>query len=397
MRPDQIEAAGLAQPALLPEGKDSAAPILQFGTGRFLQAHVDLFVSEADETGDALGGITVVQSTDDPSSSARTRALARPEGFEVIVRGLVDGRPFVAHNICRSVRAALDARTQWPAVRERMRRDVRVIVSNTADAGWKLHPGDQASLLDDDAAAPAAFPAKLLVLLHDRWRAQPDAELSLLPCELVSRNGDRLREIVAGLAVEWNCPARFVDWMNGHVVWANSLVDRIVSEPLHPVGAVAEPYALWAIEAQPRLLLPCRHPAVVLTRDLARFERFKLFLLNLGHTLLADQWLKGDHDADMTVLRAMQHSRLRYELESTWQDEVLPVFDALGQGSDAREYLARLRDRLLNPYLVHRLADIAQNHAHKKARRIEPLIALAQQHAPALAQPRLHAVLAAEP
>jgi tagaturonate reductase len=379
----------------LPEGKDSAAPILQFGTGRFLQAHVDLLVSEADATGDALGGITVVQSTDDPSSSARTRALARAEGFEVIVRGLVEGRPFVAHKICRSVRAALDARTQWPAVRERMRSDVRVIVSNTADSGWQLHPGDLAGLLAADAAAPTAFPAKLLVLLHDRWCAQPDAELSVLPCELVSRNGDRLREIVAGLADEWNRPARFVDWMTGQVVWANSLVDRIVSEPLHPVGAVAEPYALWAIERQPRLLLPCRHPAIVLTDDLERFERLKLFLLNLGHTLLADEWLHGDHDADMTVLQAMLDSRLRHALESTWRDEVLPVFDALGQGSDAREYLTRLRDRLLNPYLAHRLADIAQNHAQKKARRIEPLVALAQQHAPGLAQPRLRAALVA--
>ena len=47
------------------------SPILQFGTGRFLQAHVGLFVSEAAESGAALGGITVVQSTDDPASTRR--------------------------------------------------------------------------------------------------------------------------------------------------------------------------------------------------------------------------------------------------------------------------------------------------------------------------------------
>jgi tagaturonate reductase len=73
---------------------------------------------------------------------------------------------------------------------------------------------------------------------------------------------------------------------------------------------------------------------------------------------------------------------------------VLPVFDALGEGADARAYLAELRDRLLNPFLAHRLADIAQNHEQKKLRRIEPLIALAARHTPALAQPRLRAVLA---
>ena len=379
-------------------GPDAASgqPILQFGTSRFLQAHVDLFVSEAAESGRALGGITVVQTTDNPGSSARTRALSRAQGFDVIVRGLVGGRQFEAHRVCRSVRKALDARTQWPSVREQMRAWARVVVSNTGDSGWLVQPVDDGRSLHDDAPAPAAFPAKLLVLLHDRWHAQPDADLTLLPCELVSRNGERLRDIVVRLAAEWGCTPAFIDWLRDHVVWANSLVDRIVSEALEPVGAVAEPYALWAIERQPRLLLPCQHPAIVLTDDLARFERLKLFLLNLGHTLLADLWMKGTHAADMTVLQAMEHAPMRYALESTWQDEVLPVFDALDEGAAARAYLAELRDRLLNPFLAHRLADIAHNHVQKKARRIEPLIALAAQRRPKLDQPRLRAMIAAD-
>jgi tagaturonate reductase len=40
-----------------------ATPILQFGTSRFLQAHADLFIDEALRKGDALGRITVVQTT----------------------------------------------------------------------------------------------------------------------------------------------------------------------------------------------------------------------------------------------------------------------------------------------------------------------------------------------
>lgn len=369
-------------------------PILQFGTSRFLQAHVDLFVSEADEAGHALGGITVVQTSGNPESMARMRALARGEGFPVVVRGLVRGRPIETRSVCRSVRAALDARTQWPAVREQMRSAVRAVVSNTGDAGWNLHAGDAAALLHEHAPAPQAFPAKLLVLLHDRWHAQPDVELSLLPCELVTRNGERLREIVARVAADWACAPAFVDWLRNHVVWGNSLVDRIVSEALDPIGAVAEPYALWAIERQPGLVLPCRHASIVLTDELARFERLKLFLLNLGHTVLAELWAQGGHPAQMTVLQAMQHAPMREALESIWRDEVLPVFDALGQGAEARVYLDELRDRLLNPFLAHRLADIAQNHGQKKQRRIEPLIELAARHAPPLAQPRLRAVLA---
>ncbi|WP_457322478.1 mannitol dehydrogenase family protein [Roseateles sp. P5_E11] len=371
-------------------------PILQFGTSRFLQAHVDLFVSEAAERGEALGGITVVQSTGSPASTMRTRAMARAEGFDVIVRGLAQGQPVEERRTCRSVREAFHATTDWPAVRARMRGPVQVIVSNTGDGGWALNPADGAALLPGDAAAPSAFPAKLLVLLHDRWQAQPDAELTLLPCELVSRNGDALRNLVVALARQWQCKPAFIDWLLARPVWANSLVDRIVSEPLEPVGAVAEPYALWAVEAQPRLQLPCRHPDVVLTDDLARFERLKLFLLNLGHTLLAEQWQKGRLATDMTVLQAMQDPALREPLEAAWQQEVLPVFDALGQGDQARDYLVALRERLLNPFLAHRLADIAQNHEQKKSRRLRPVVELARLHAPGLVQPRLNAALAAQ-
>lgn len=369
-------------------------PIMQFGTSRFLQAHVDLFVSEAAERGEALGGITVVQTTASPISSARLRALARPEGFDIIVRGLEDGAPVVTSKTCRSVRAALDARHQWDQVRAEFRDSVRVAVSNTGDAGWQLHPADDAGLLADDAPAPQSFPAKLLVLLHDRWRARPHDALTLLPCELVPRNGDRLRDTVAALAAAWACPAEFRDWQRQHVVWGNSLVDRIVSEALEPAGAVAEPYALWAVERQARLLMPCRHGAIVLTDDLGRYEQLKLFFLNLGHSVLAQQWLDERGNADMTVLQAMQDPAMREKLESVWTDEVLPVFDALGLADEARSYLAQLRGRLLNPYLAHRLADIAQNHEQKKARRIAPLLALAAQRAPQLRQPRLRATLA---
>lgn len=378
---------------MLSPGLDGAPPILQFGTGRFLQAHVDLLVSEAAETGDALGGITVVQSTDHPASTRRARELARAQGFPVVLRGLVGGVPVEMQRTCRSVREALHAAADWPAVRERVRGPVRVIVSNTGDEGWALSLRDGPALLADAAPAPEAFPARLLVLLHDRWQVAPAAGLTLLPCELVSRNGAVLGDLVVALARSWHCPPAFIDWLLGHVVWASSLVDRIVAQALEPVGAVAEPYALWAVQAQPGLQLPCRHPALIVTEDLARHERLKLFLLNLGHTMLAELWRVLDRAPDMTVRQAMEDPALRQPLEDTWQEEVLPVLAALGQGEEALVYLDGLRDRLLNPFLEHRLADIAQNHASKKARRLLPVVELARRHVPALSQSRLRTAL----
>jgi len=370
-------------------------PILQFGTSRFLQAHVDLFVSEAMAHGDALGGITVVQTTDAPRGAARVAALASGRGHEVRIRGLAHGQAVDERRHCDSVRAALRTATDWAAVRREFAGDtLQVIVSNTGDAGWRLDPADTAQALASDAAAPRAFPAKLLVALHDRWRSRPDAALTLLPCELVARNGDHLRDVVTGLAQDWRLGDAFRGWLRERPVWANSLVDRIVPEAIEPAGAVAEPYALWAIERQPGLVLPCRHADIVLTDDLGPFERLKLWLLNLGHTALAELWLREGQPPGRTVVEAMNDETTRSALEQLWAQEVLPVFDALGEGDAARAYLVTLRERLLNPWLAHRLADIAANHEQKKARRLAPVVAAAQQCAPALPQPWLRGALA---
>jgi tagaturonate reductase len=176
-------------------------------------------------------------------------------------------------------------------------------------------------------------------------------------------------------------------------VWVNSLVDRIVSEAIDPAGAIAEPYAIWVIEAKKKMVLPCTHPQIVVTDQLEPYERRKLFLLNLGHTFLAEHWLQHQRPGDETVLQAMSDPKPRAELEALWQEEVLPVFDALGEADIARGYLAQVRDRLCNPFLAHRLADIAQNHEEKKRRRLRPVVALANELQLPLAQPRLRAAL----
>jgi tagaturonate reductase len=369
-------------------------PILQFGTSRFLQAHVDLFVSEALAQGQALGRITVVQTTGSPARTGRVDAFndAARDGFPVRVRGLSSGQPVDFEQRVTSVGTAVHADAQWSWLRQQVAGPVQVIVSNTGDQGYALHVDDHAGLLDG-AQAPRSFPAKLLVLLHARYRSG-GAPLSLLPCELVSRNGDVLRDTVTGLALDWGLDDGFLAYLAQGCVWANALVDRIVSEPIEPVGAVAEPYALWAIESQPGLTLPCSHPAIVLTGDLGPFERRKLYLLNLGHTWLADQWLRQQGPADATVAEAMRDPALRGGLEQLWEDEVLPVFEALGEGDAARAYVADVRDRFSNPWLAHRLADIAQNHGEKKRRRLQPVLELAQQRGLGLEQARLRAAMA---
>jgi len=371
-------------------------PIVQFGTSRFLLAHVALFVSQAHSRGpaaQALDGICVVQTTHNTESALRVAALACGRSYPVHIRGRQRGAAVDEVLTGHAVHDALQAHTDWPRVLQVVAHDAQVIVSNTADRGYQLEVRDSAALLDAATQVPHSFPAKLLVLLHNRWQNNAAAPLSIFPCELVERNGDTLRDLLTSLARRWSLHDNFVAWLRGHCVWANSLVDRIVSQALQPVGAVAEPYALWAIESQPRLQLPCLHESIVLTDDLARYARLKLFLLNGGHSFLAERWLREERAADETVLQAMNDTTLRAELEALWHEEMLPVFTALGLRDAALAYLVELRERLLNPFLAHRLAEIAHNHAQKKQRRFAPLLALADEHGLGLAQPRLRAAL----
>ncbi|HHX4174302.1 TPA: mannitol dehydrogenase family protein, partial [Burkholderia contaminans] len=87
-------------------------------------------------------------------------------------------------------------------------------------------------------------------------------------------------------------------------------------------------------------------------------------------------------------------ARLRDGLEAVWRDEVAPVFVALGLRETAERYVDSVRERLLNPFLAHRIADIAVNHRDKVARRIEPLLALADSLALPAEQPRLRQLVA---
>ncbi|MGI3777197.1 MAG: mannitol dehydrogenase family protein [Janthinobacterium lividum] len=370
-------------------------PILQFGTSRFLQAHADLFVSEAMATGEALGPITVVQTTASPDSAARVAALASGNGYPVRIRGLQDGERIDRTIHVRSVARALRTDRDWPEVLRIAVEEAQVILSNTGDSGYAPDPADDAGS-PAPGLAPAGFPAKLAALLHARWQARPSAPLTVLPCELLPGNGTRLRELVRGVARAWHRPAAFVDYLATVVLWANSVVDRIVSEPILPVGAVAEPYALWAIERQAGLVLPCRHDAIVLADDLGPFERRKLHLLNLGHTLLAEHWLRAGSPPGRTVNEAMHDPEARGALEAAWAEEVLPVFDAEGEGDKARRYVDAVRDRFLNPFLAHRLSDIATSHARKKRLRLLPVLEAARRHGLVLAQPQLRAAMGEE-
>ena len=289
-----------------------------------------------------------------------------------------------------SVGAGFDAASQWDEV-ERLFNDARCAVSNTADRGYETDPADR-----PDAGPPRSFPAKLAKLLLARLSRRRRADHTFPVRIDPGQRPGAARNACSACSIAGKRPSKARRWVEDECVWVNSLVDRIVSEPLEPLGAVAEPYALWAIEDQPGLELPCRHASITLTGDLKPYERLKLFILNLGHTYLAEIWARAGGAPTLTVREAMADKPSRAELDQLFDEEVLPVFAGIGMKEQAEAYRATVVERFSNPFLDHRLAEILINHEAKKQRRFGGLIDLAKAHNLQVKQPRLRAALASE-
>jgi tagaturonate reductase len=363
--------------------------IIQFGTSRFLQAHVDLFVHQARLAGEPIGPITVVKTTSGDARGGRIPALKCGLPFPVRIRGVEAGRVIDETIAVGSVDQAFDAQDEWPAVVRCFADEAEIAVSNVGERGYERPVEDVGQ--DVSRSPPGSFPAKLLVLLLARFQAG-GRPLLFLPTELVSGNGRRLAAIVADLAAASRQPDAFRAWLSQSVVFADTLVDRIVSEAIEPVGAVAEPYALWAIQ-RGNFTGPFRHPAVRLVDDLEPVERLKIHILNLGHTVLADQWRRQGRAADESVRAILHEPAMAQHLATLYADEVVPGFALRGMGAEAQRYVATTVERFRNPFLDHRLSDIAQNHDAKLKSRVANFIEWARGRDPGFTAPRLSKLL----
>lgn len=362
------------------------AEILQFGTSRFLLAHVDYFVSESLAARRSDKRVVIVQGSSRPEGRRKALDLAKRLQYPVHFRGTREGQTIDVQEKVDSLAACLIADSDWDEIEHRFVEEITHVVSNTGEDGYAIP--------DDDSpqhALPASFPARLTKLLHARY-VRNGRGVTLMPCELIQANGQRLRKIVFDLAESRYADSGFLTWLDQECLWVDTLVDRIVSSTIEPVGAVAEPYGLWAIRETPGLELPCHHPDVQVVSDLAPYEKRKLHVLNLSHSWLVQRW----HDQRLAsrlsyVREAMQEPSLREPLESMLRDEILPVLDRQLPGLHLEDYIETTLERFCNPFLDHRLEDIAQHHREKLRRRLVPVHEMAR--AQGQATPLLESVL----
>ena len=363
--------------------------IIQFGTSRFLQAHADFFVHQARAEGQDIGPIAVVKTTQGGDRAGRIAALKSGKPYPIRIRGIENGKVVDETHEIASIDRAYEAETEWPEIVQCFAEEAEIAISNVAERGYETLPEDGAHDYRG-AAVPPSFPAKMLALLLARHRAG-GKPLLFLPTELVSGNGKQLSGIVTGLARMSGQSEAFLTWLTKSVIFPDTLVDRIVAQPIEPIGAVAEPYALWAIRKGPFEFLT--HRDVRMVDDLEPYARLKLHILNLGHTVLTDAWMRRAGPADETVKHVLDDTPDARRLATIYADEVVPGFAIRGMGPEAERYVATTVERFRNPFLEHRLSDIAQNHPVKLTNRIAAFIAWVRERDPGFKAPLLTAVL----
>lgn len=342
--------------------------VLQFGTGRFLRAFVDRFVQHANDEGQSVGQIVVVQSTGGERAGLLQRAS---EGYHVVVRGYSSGELVDRVEKVQSISRAIAASDDWPAVLDVARsRELRYIVTNATEAGYVLDETDGL-----ESSPPRTLPAKLAQVLWSRFQAK-SGPLTLLPCELIEHNAVRLLELVRTQADRWKLPAEFRAWIGDACLWLNSLVDCIVTpgpadHPLaksDPLLISAEPYFLWALQGPPgRDVQLFRHPAIRLVDDLSPFYLRKVRILNGLHTAMTAKFLPIGLETVQDVLRNPTACRW---LRGLCYEEIVPTIAY--RVDDVAEFADETFDRFRNPFLKHKLSDIAANHAAKAQVRLQP-------------------------
>ena len=337
--------------------------ILQFGGGSFLRAFADVFVHEANAGGAAVGRVVVVQSTE-----GNRAALLNAQGgrYHVVFRGLAEGEEIDRTLAVRSISRALFAKSEWANVMDVARSPaLRMVISNTTEAGYSL-------VDEDDPEMPRSYPARLLCVLQARYEAGL-AGLTVLPCELVEPNGELLQGLVLAQAEAWRVDTGFQDWIRRDVRWVNTLVDRIVSgrPEAHPLLAsdglltAAEPFALWVIEAGAGDLFA--HPCVRFVSDVRPYALRKVRILNGAHTALVCRALPSGL---RTVREAVEDPVIGPWLRRLVFEEIVPTLENAVE--DAERFAEQVLERFANPFLDHRLEDIALHHEEKVSVRLMP-------------------------
>lgn len=365
--------------------------VIQIGEGNFMRGFVDWMIHQLNKNNLFRGRVVVVapRKTGTPNIE---RLNAQDGLFTVWLRGVQHGMKVDERDIVSSVSRGLDPYQHWDeflACAENP--EIEIVVSNTTESGIQYIREDF-----QEGVAVQSFPGKLTAYLYHRYRhfhGAASAGMTVVPCELLDNNGDRLREIVLQHAKDWGLPSGFSEWVQQHNHFCNTLVDRIVTGFPQGEGAeellaelpyrdelvtVGEPFHLWAIEADERLRQHWPFEQIGLNvayvSDITPYRMQKVRILNGLHTAMcAAGLLLGVQ----TVREAMNHPVLGQFVRRLLDEEIVPTLLAshiFAEQAVIEGFAGSVVDRFNNPFIRHELNSITLNGLSKIRVRLLPTL-----------------------
>ncbi len=354
---------------------DRCEKVIQFGEGGFLRGFVDWIIQLTDECSDFNASVVVVQ----PIEKGMCARLEEQNCvYTHLMRGIKDGVPTVEKKLIDVISRTVEPYKNFEDYLKLAENpDFRFVVSNTTESGIVFCEDDR-----PEAAPFVTFPAKVTLLLKRRFEAGFGGFI-FLPCELIDKNGSKLKENILKYAHLWNLGKDFCDWVERENIFCNTLVDRIVTG--FPAGEnielgyednmlnTSEIFHLWVIEGPKSITAEFPFDKaglnIIVTDNLERYRTRKVRILNGAHTsMIPYAMLKGVE----SVGDCMEDDELKSFVESCVYDEIIPTLDL--PYAELKEYADSVFERFRNPYIKHLCASISLNSVSKFKVRVLPSI-----------------------
>lgn len=355
--------------------------IVQFGEGNFLRAFIGYAFQELNKAIDFKAGIAVVQ----PIEKGMVDLLNKQDGlYTLFMKGVKKGKEIqeieLIENIVKGINPYSNFNEFIGLAKEE---DLEFIISNTTEAGISYNENDTLSM-----QPPNSFPAKLTVLLFERYKhfeGDLTKGLKIIPCELINYNAKTLKEIILKYCEDWKLEPAFKTWLLESCSIHNTLVDRIVpGYPNHDIDqyhaqllykdnliVTAESFFLWVIEGgddlKVKLPFDKTHLDVKIVDDLQPYRTRKVRILNGAHTAMVPLSLLH---GNTTVKQTVDHKFTGEVIRKAVFEEII---DTLEMDKTALNNFAdEVFDRFRNPFIVHNLSSIALNSISKFKVRVLP-------------------------
>ncbi|PCJ93361.1 MAG: altronate oxidoreductase [Flavobacteriaceae bacterium] len=355
--------------------------VVQFGEGNFLRAFIGYAFQKLNKEVDFNAGIAVVQ----PIDRGMVDMLNDQDGlYTLFLKGVKKGQEIQEKELISNIVKGVNPYTDFQGYVSLAKEDsLEFIISNTTEAGIAYVKSDTLEM-----QPPSSFPAKLTVLLHERFKhynGDASKGLTIIPCELINYNSDTLKEIILKYISDWNLSDDFKNWITNHNSFHNTLVDRIV--PGYPKDEItaynsqldyednlivsAETFFLWVIEGgealKKKLPFDKTDLDVKIVDNMQPYRTRKVRILNGAHTSMVPfSILYGNQTVKETVDDEFTGAFVNKALSG----EIAEVLE-MGK-EELKSFTDEVLDRFRNPFIKHQLSSIALNSISKFKVRVLP-------------------------